>query len=393
MMKLCTCHLPILGLLLSIPAIFAAEKTEKMPLLTTFESMPDELIKDEVAPLLSDKDLFHLFIVSKRFEHLLSGELEKRYWSYPVITCRELNGHAGIITSLAFSSDSKILASGGGYTICLWNVENGELLNELDGHDGVISSLSFSPNCKVLASGSWDDTMCLWNVENGKLIATQKGHIESDQKGLTLGFDLVAFLPDGKVLVAGGPQRHMLLLWNIETGALQQKYTEHIVSPISAAFSRNSIMGYADQTICIVNFENNALIHEIKVPIDKVWAMALSPNGKILAMVYHDGATRLWNVENSKLLLELPGYGSGAKSVAFSPGGKVLAIGYMDGTIFLWDIEKVALIHELKVPAGWVNSMVFSPDGKVLASGFSEGKICLWYALPKKKTADFCSVM
>ena len=84
------------------------------------------------------------------------------------------------VRSVAFSPDSKILASSGckildhesvTNAIRLWDLESGKELHKLEGHDSSINSLAFSSDGKTLASGSDDETVRLWNVTTGRQLS------------------------------------------------------------------------------------------------------------------------------------------------------------------------------------------------------------------------------
>jgi WD40 repeat protein len=75
----------------------------------------------------------------------------------------------------AFSSDSKYLATAGmekDPVTRLWEVASGKEIARFDGHDPALVSVAFSPDSRTLATGSANSTILLWYVP-GKLANSQ----------------------------------------------------------------------------------------------------------------------------------------------------------------------------------------------------------------------------
>jgi WD40 repeat protein len=108
----------------------------------------------------------------------------------------------------------------------------------------------------------------------------------------------------------------------------------------------------------------------------RVFSVAFSPDGGLLACGCESEKIHLWNRSNGRGTL-LEGHTSWVRSVSFSADGKFLASGSWDRTIRLWKIDD----HSCRVLEGHDNviySIAFSPDGATLASGAYDGDIRLW---------------
>jgi WD40 repeat protein len=109
------------------------------------------------------------------------------------------------MSSVCFSPDGNIIASGSeDKTLRLWSVE-GRQLHSLYGHERAINAIAFSPNGDLIASCSDDSTIRVWDL-NGNLVVRLQGHEQ--------GINALAFSPNGNIIASVGNDR-TCRLWRI----------------------------------------------------------------------------------------------------------------------------------------------------------------------------------
>lgn len=107
-----------------------------------------------------------------------------------------------------------------------------------------------------------------------------------------------------------------------------------------------------------------------------VFAVAVSPDGEMIASGGEDNQLKLWN-RNGKLLKTINEHQGSVNAVAFSPDGKLIASGSVDKTIKLWRLDGT-LLKTLTGHTNKVYAVAFSPDGKLIASSGDDYTIKLW---------------
>lgn len=112
---------------------------------------------------------------------------------------------------IAITSDGQYFAIGeGNGTLRMYTVETQELAHEFVGHRGIIGSVAFSPDDRLLMSGSGDGSARVWDIETGT-------EIRRIEEGAALH---VLFSPDGESIFVGETSSGTIWQLDIQETAL-----------------------------------------------------------------------------------------------------------------------------------------------------------------------------
>jgi WD40 repeat protein len=303
---------------------------------------------------------------------------------------------AGFIT--AFSPDGQrlaVVADRGGLKVRLWDTVSGHELPTPREHTGPVLSFAFDPNAGTLASADGMGTVKVWDLATGQDLRTLKGPICGQGGPL-------AFSADGRLLACG--RNVEVKLWDVARSQELRTFKGHTGDIEHLAFSRDGktlasagrvwnerTRENITETVRLWDVDTGLELHALKVPAGRIWGMAFSPDGKLLAtaggVALPSGADRsgtpgvvtVWDVVNGEELVTFPAHKAWIMSVAFSPDGKTLATANNDTTLKLWDATSGQELRTFKGHDGPVWRVAFSPDGKTLASvGGGDGQVRLW---------------
>jgi WD40 repeat protein len=291
---------------------------------------------------------------------------------------RTMTGHTSSVMCVAFSPDSRMLASSSrDKTIRLWEVGTGKLRHTLAEHTADVYAVAFAPDGQTLASASGDKSVRLWNLATMSAVRTIDAHSDVVRS--------LAFFPDGRTLASSSADR-TVRLWDLRSGSLLRTLMGHEgqVRSIALSPTANLLASAAtDRTARVWNATTGEAVSVLDGHATSLEAVAFSPDGKTVATSSNDSTIGLWRAGSWILQRKLKGHDGEIDSIAFSPDGRMLVSGSKDRTIKVWDVATGQLRRTLNTPhTDRIESLAFSPDGASVASGSggSDASVKLWDA-------------
>ncbi len=294
-----------------------------------------------------------LWPLNKADEHRAATEAKDNLWA------------------VAYSSDGQTTASAGAdRTVRVYNAVTGKMTKELSGHQGAVTSLAYLGSDRIV-SGSGDKLLKIWIIAAGTA-QNCEGHTSA----------VLSVATTDKVIVSGSADR-TARGWSLDGKPLWTWASKSAVCAVAIRQDGKKVaLGCADGTLVILATNGD---QEPK-PI----ASVIAHTGGVSCVNFHpgmdrlvtsggDGLVKIFSVpedgnptETSKfeppIKSTIGGGNPPITTVAYSNDGKFIISGGAEGIVRIWDVTTFAEARTLRGHTGWVTSAAFSPDGRHVVS-------------------------
>jgi len=307
-----------------------------------------------------------------------------------------LIGNKGYVRDAHFSPNNRyLIISASDDTARTWNIETGKLTNTFYHDINYKNQTIFSPDGNYLVTGLADSTAIIWNIKTGELIQTFKGHQSA--------IHTVEFSPDGSQILTSSFIGNAPRLWDTKTGNLIKELRENKIFYKNSTFTNGASFSRDGRLILtylstrpgttrirlwdvrtgfpVQTWHEGSLFNDGPGSISKkIWAVAVSPDGRKVAVV-GDSTIRILGgrpAESSYIIDSSDVQFSSRIPLSFSPDGKFLASASSESVIKLWKSDARDPFFTIKGPEDGVQSLSFSEDSKLLATTSNDNTVKIW---------------
>ncbi|MBA0768031.1 hypothetical protein Gotri_016876 [Gossypium trilobum] len=316
------------------------------------------------------------------------------------------NGHTGELYAVACSpTDPVLVATGGGDDKgFLWKIGHADWASELQGHTDSVSSLAFSHDGQLLASGSHTDSVSsLAFSHDGQLIASggfdglvkvwdTSGNLKSTLEGPGGGIEWIRWHPKGHLILAGS-EDCTVWMWNADNGSCLNVFSGHGASVTCGDFTpdgKTICTGSEDATLRIWNPRSGESIHVVRgypYHTEGLTCLSISSDSTFAVTGSKDGSVHVVNITTGKVASSWASQTSSTEGdpesiecVSFAPKFPWAVSGGMDRNLTIWDLQNSSPRFICNHEEG-VTCLAWLGASKFLATGCCDGRICIWNCL------------
>jgi WD40 repeat protein len=333
----------------------------------------------------------------KRADELLAlCPMDLRGWEWNYVKrlrarSRQPLRHENSITDCAVSPDgTQIVSLDQTGQVHFWDAATGrETRPPIRGHagsEGVIPDVAFRPDRRQFATAGWRDVI-IWDARSGAQLHAWNSPAKDAMYDSIYG---IAFDAAGRLFACvsmGTDEAKSLSIWDPVTGR-RRFDLPHVKPPVLdlAVSPDGRVLALAclDNAVRLVDAKSGIAKRTFQGP-GAFWCVSFSPDGSLVAAgtasegSSDSGAIFVWEVGSGREQATLTGHG--ALCLVFSPDGERLATGGSDQAVKIWDIASGREILTLRGHADFVQGIGITSDGSRLVSG-GDRSLRIWDGSP-----------
>jgi DNA-binding beta-propeller fold protein YncE len=307
----------------------------------------------------------------------------------------QIKGHTGPVFTMAFSSNGKLLVTGGSaqdHSVRVWDTPSATPHGVLEENQKQVAAVGFSSDSTKVLSAGYDGTIRVWDLQ-GKLITSINQTAEKTPLSITnllsvfsadgtkfaysndMGegpfvFDMnshkqmnlnsalegsgspgaIAINSNGSQLAVVAGETGIIYVIDTNSGkatAVLKPVGSPGAGQITISKDNSMIAASNDATSHILIFDaaSQKQTAELKGHRENsngtfsVMGIAFSPDGKLLTSASYDKSVRVWDTTSGKQLTAFEAVGKGPSAAAWSPDQTIFATADLSGTISLWGVH------------------------------------------------------
>ncbi|HZV00427.1 MAG TPA: serine/threonine-protein kinase [Planctomycetota bacterium] len=275
--------------------------------------------------------------------------------------------HASLIETVGWTPDGKHVLSGACDDLLRqWDATSAAEERVYAGHQAAIRRFAFAPDGASFLSAGYDNTLILWDARTG-----EKKRTIGPLDGYILA---IAALPDGKRWLAAGMQGE-IATWDAESGLSLDKlatgYKDRVVSLALSPDGKTVAVAGDREWVEVWSLAEKKLVYRLEAK-SVATAVAFAPDGRRVVFGSEGGLVRCFDLEADGFRWTGE-HGAKVESVAVSPDGKLAASAGDGKTVVLWDLATGATVAAIDAEcAAKITAVAFSPDSTRLAVGVGD---------------------
>ncbi|MDY3552175.1 sigma-70 family RNA polymerase sigma factor [Gemmata sp. JC717] len=291
---------------------------------------------------------------------------------------RDPGGYSGHLW-LNRSRDGKwIAAADDSGRVELLDAATGQLVRALQSTGSAASRLAFAPDGKSVAAAHGDAKIRIWEIDTGRL--SREIELAPAPKEQPVWFSGLKFAPNGRTLISSC-QSLGTVAFDTTTGKRLWAEAKHGAVAFHGDGQTLAVGGW-DRQLHLLDAATGKSRVSAPLP-DVVDDIAVSPDGRVLATVGHQGIVYLCNPTTGAVQKEWQAHTHGhvAWGASFGPGGIWLATAG-DRTVAIWDVATGTLLRRFEGHTSRAYSVDFAQDGRTVLSSSMDLTGYVWDVRP-----------